>query len=241
MSQFFEDEEDRTFIQRHRGLLLIGIILVLGIGIFFAFRLLSGSSHSSSRQDDITTIRLPPPPPPPTRQQPTPPPQQQPTPEQQDDHKMEEQQPVQDEKKEEAPKEKPPNASAPLGTGITGPGGGPDLGLGAGLGGGGGGGYGSGGGGGSKYGWYAGGVQRRIQQAISSNPRTRTATMNVIIRIWPDSTGRIVKVRVSGDSSDPSLNAALQDQVLNGLQMDEPPPPDMPLPIVMRVTAQRPH
>jgi outer membrane biosynthesis protein TonB len=150
---------------------------------------------------------------------------------------MVEQQPVQDEKKE-PPKEKP-DAPAPLGTSITGPGGGPDLGLGSGLGGGGG--YGSGGGGGSKYGWYASQVQSRIADALRSNPRTRTARMNVIIRIWPDSTGRITKARIAGTTGDGSLDATIQNDILTGMQLSDPPPADMPLPIVMRVSAQRPQ
>jgi outer membrane biosynthesis protein TonB len=239
MSDYDEDEEP-SFIQRHRGLVLIGVILLLGLGIFFAVQALSKKTQSSSRRDDMTMVRLPPPPPPPPpKLQPTPPPQQQPTPEQQQEQKMVEQQPVQQEKKEEAPKEKPPDAPAALGTSITGPGGGADLGLGSGLGGGGG--YGSGSGGGSKYGWYASGVQKRIQQVLSSNPRTRKAVMNIVVRIWPDSTGRVTKVTVAGTTGDPSLDNSLRTEIFAGMQLDEPPPADMPLPIVMRLSARRPQ
>jgi TonB family protein len=235
----FDDEEDRSFVQRHRGLVLIGVIVLIGVGVYFASRALSGH-QSAARQEDFTVIRLPPPPPPPPpKPQPTPPPQQTPPPEQQQEQKMVEQQPVQDEKKQEPPKEKP-DAPAPLGTSITGPGGGPDLGLGSGPGGGGG--WGNGGaGGGSKYGWYASEVQSRIADAVRNNSRTRRASMNVIIRIWPDSTGRITKVHVSGSTGDPALDATLQNDILTGLQLTDPPPADMPLPIVMRLSAQRPH
>jgi hypothetical protein len=113
-----------------------------------------------------------------------------------------------------------------------------DLDLGSGSGGGGG--YGSGGGGGTKYGWYASEVQTKIADAVRSNAKTRKGTMNFIVRIWPDATGRITRVRVSG-SGDPTLQAALQDEVLNGLQLGDAPPADMPLPIVMRLTGQRPQ
>ena len=148
---------------------------------------------------------------------------------------MVEQQPVQDAQKPAPPKEKAPEA---LGTSITGPGGGQDLGLGSGLGGGGG--YG-GEGGGSKYGWFASEVQSRIADALRNNPRTRRASMNVVIRVWPDSTGRITKARLSGSTGDPSLDATLKDDILTGLQLTDPPPADMPLPIVMRLSAQRPQ
>jgi len=184
-------------------------------------------------------VRLPPPPPPPQRTPPpTPPPKDQPTPEEkQNEQKMVEQAPVKQEEKP-APKEKAPDA--PLGTTINGPGGGQDLGLGSGLGGGGG--YGSGGGGGSsKFGWYASEVQSRVADAVRNNPRTRRASMKLIVRIWPDSTGRITKVHISGSTGDPAVDAALQNEILTGLQLNDPPPPDMPLPIVMRLTAQRPQ
>lgn len=232
-----DEYEERSFIQRHRGLVILGVLLVIGVVVFFAAKALSGSHQSIERDDDMTMVSLPPPPPPPPPQQ-TPPPMQTPPPEQQQ-QKMEEQQPVAEEKKEEAPKDKPPDQPAPLGTTITGPGGGADLGLGTGLGGGGG--YGEGGGGGSKYGWYASEVQDRIADALRNNSRTRSASMNVIIRIWPDASGHISKVRLQGSTGDAALDAALINDVIPNVQLADPPPADMPLPIVMRVVAQRPE
>jgi periplasmic protein TonB len=238
MADFDDEDEDVSFVRRHRGLVIIVVILVLGVGVYFASKALSGG-HTSSRSEDMTEIRLPPmPPPPPPKIQPTPPPLQTPPPEQVPDQKMVEQQPVQDEKKEEAPKEKP-DAPAPLGTSITGPGGGPDLGLGSGLGGGGG--YGSGGGGGTKYGWYASQVQSKVADALRSNPKTRSASLNVVARIWIDSSGRITKARISGENADATLSSVVQDDILTGLQLSDPPPADMPLPIVMRISARRPQ
>ena len=35
--------------------------------------------------------------------------------------------------------------------------------------------------------------------------------------------------------------AAIKDEVLAGLQLREPPPEDMPVPIVMRLNARRPN
>jgi hypothetical protein len=227
-----DEDEDRGFIQRHPGLVLLLIVLLVVPGIFFAARKLSSGHQASVHQDEVM-ITLPPPPPPP-RPLPTPTPQEQPTPE--PDQKMVDQPEIHDIKKIEQPKEKAP---APLGTSITGPGGGPDMGLGTGLGEGGG--YGPGGAGGSKFGWYAGEVQARIADVLRNNPRTRRASMNIIIRIWPDASGRITKTHISGSTGDPSLDAALQNDIITGIQLTDPPPSDMPLPIVMRVSAQRPQ
>jgi protein TonB len=226
-----DEEEDLSFIQRHPGLVLLVIVLVVAPVIYFAARNMMNSHPSSSHEDEVM-IRLPPPPPPPLKPRPTPTPDQQPTPD--EPQKMVEQQPVQNEHKE-APK---PQAPPSLGTSITGPGGGPDMGLSSGLGGGGG--YGDGGGG-SKFGWYASEVQSRVADALRSNPQTRTASMDIKVRIWADSTGRVTKVRIQGSTGDPALDATLQNEVLTGLQLSDAPPADMPMPIVMRLSAQRPH
>lgn len=149
---------------------------------------------------------------------------------------MVEQVPVENQQKPEPPKEAPPS----LGTTITGNGpgmGGLSYGSGNGFGIGNGHGTGTGG---SKYGFYASEVQNKIAEAVRTNPKTRHAQMTVVVRIWVDSTGRVTKARVPS-SGDPNVDKALQDEVLNGLQLPEPPPSDMPMPIVMRLSARRPQ
>ncbi len=233
----YETDEDRSFIRRHRDSLVIGVVVVLGGAALFAGRFLSRSNQTPVEREALTMIVLPPTPPPPVpTPQPTPPPPP-PVPEQPEEHRVEEQQPVQDEKKPERPKEKAPEAPAPLGTSISGPGGGPDLGLGIGLGGSGG--YGSGGGGGgSRYGWYASDVQERIGAAVRSDARVRRMTMHAVVKIWPDSTGRIARATVSS-SGDSKFDSLVQNQTLTGLQLAEAPPADMPLPIVMHLTIEQ--
>lgn len=92
----------------------------------------------------------------------------------------------------------------------------------------------------SKYGWYAGQVQSVVARALQSHKKTRSASMSVKIRIWVDGTGRVTRAKVSGTSGDPNVDRAIQSEVLAGLQLEEPPPADMPMPIVMRVSARRP-
>lgn len=139
--------------------------------------------------------------------------------------------------KEEAPKDEPPKDEPPLGTGIKGDGAGDSYGLGSGTGNG----RIGGGGDGSKWGWYASQVQSRIQQALQQNRKTRSASMTVNVRVWPDVNGRIGRAQLASSTGDPSLDNALRDEVLTGLQLQEPPPPGMPSPITLRVTARRPH
>ena len=140
-----------------------------------------------------------------------------------------------EQKPDDKPADKP--ADEPLGTAL---GGGDGSGLG--LGGGGGGGMigGSGRKGGSKWGWYAGQVQNRISEALRSNKVTRKASAAIVVRIWPDASGRISKVTLGSSTGDPAVDDAIKNQVLIGLVLNEPPPADMPMPINLRITARKP-
>lgn len=134
---------------------------------------------------------------------------------------------------------KVPDEPAPLGTGLKGDGPGMSgLGSGSGIGGGTLGGSG-GGKGGSRFGWYAGQVQSKIAEALRKHPKTKSAGMRVEVRIWPDTTGRITRAQLASSTGDTALDDAIKNGVLAGLQLQEPPPAGMKLPIVLRLTAQR--
>lgn len=97
-----------------------------------------------------------------------------------------------------------------------------------------------GGGGGSRWGWYASIVQAQIEAALRGNSKTRNATMRVEIRLWADATGRVSRIQLVSSTGDAELDAAIRDNVLGGLMLREPPPRDMPMPMITRVTAHRP-
>ena len=99
--------------------------------------------------------------------------------------------------------------------------------------------YGGGGGGGSRFGWYASMVQSQIEAALRANDRTRNAVMQVQVRLWIDATGRVGRVQVSS-TGDRELDAVIRNEVLGSIVLREPPPKDMPMPMVGRVTARRP-
>ncbi len=56
------------------------------------------------------------------------------------------------------------------------------------------------------------------------------------MRLWSDPSGRIQRVQLVDSTGDPNIDAVLTREVLQGLQLRQPPPNDMPMPIVMRVT-----
>lgn len=229
-----EEEPAPSFFQRFRLPIIIGGMVVLG-GLAFVFM----PKQEAKKKPAVSMVNimppLPPPPPPPPPP-PTPPPQEPPP---EPENKPQEFEP--EEKPVEAKPEPPAPEPAPaLGSNIQGDG--PNaFGL-SGTGSGviGGSGKGTGGSGASKWGWYAGKVQTTVVQALRNHRRTKSAQLSIKVRIWADSTGRITRVTLSGTSGDPAVDKALQNEVLNGLQLPEPPPEGMPMPIVMKITAQRP-
>ncbi len=100
--------------------------------------------------------------------------------------------------------------------------------------------YGGAGGGGSKWGWYASMVQAQLESALRANPRTRNARMQAQIRIWANASGRVTRVQLVSSTGDAELDAIIRNEVFGSLVLREPPPKDMPMPMVTRVTARRP-
>lgn len=230
-----DEDEEPGFFRRHRVLLILAFLA--GGGAWYAF---SGPSAPSAptpvRKAAVPiNVTLPPPPLPP----PPPPKVEPPKVEQPKEEQMEEQAPVED---ETPPEPTPDNSPPPIGTNNVGNGPADGFGLGkATAGSGNGTGRRVGGGGGSKFGYYAAQVQNSIASAIKRNSLTKSATMTVVARIWADETGRITRATLSGTSGDPALDAALKNDVLTGLQLQSPPPPDMKMPINLRLTARAPR
>ena len=93
--------------------------------------------------------------------------------------------------------------------------------------------------GGTRFASYAAQVQSGIKEALLQNNQTRTASISgVRIRIWIDKAARVSRAQLLDTTGDPSLDSAITEKVLTGLQLKEPPPADMPMPIVLRVTGQ---
>ncbi len=233
-----DDEDERGFFARHRMLIVMISLLVVGVGIWMAF---FGKSEPKKRStSSVVNITLPPPTPPPTPV-PTPPPPQEPVerPESPDTPEfVEETQPDSPPEPQEAP------PAETLGSNIQGDGPADGFGLtgrgGSGLIGGTGTGRGAGGSG-SKYGAYAGKVQRAVADALRTHKKTKVASLSLEVRVWADATGRITRVRLAQSTGDPELDRAISEEALANLQLPDMPPADMPMPIVMRITAQRPN
>lgn len=150
--------------------------------------------------------------------------------------------------KETAVEEEPPPEEAPasepsvdIGTNLTGPGGPDGFNIGGAKGGGARAAGGIGGGSRSRWGWYAGQVQKTIAEAVRKNPQLRKAVLSAQVRIWADSSGRVTKVTLAKSTGDPAMDEILTTQTLRGLRLAEAPPQGMPMPITLKLTARRPE
>jgi hypothetical protein len=220
-----DDYEKRGFLQKYGFVLGIGAIGIT-VGAMVIGQITKGSTAAPRRtMPEVVMIRpLPPPPPPP------------PEPPKEVIQKMIEQDPIN--QPEDKPDDSPKDQSPAVSTNITGPGGdsfglsGP--GAGGSLGGLGGGGH------HSRFGWYAGQVQRVLQDALQKNPVTSRADFTRRVLLWADASGRVTRVKLDESKDDAAINRAI-DETLTGLQLEEPPPKDMPMPIHLRFTARRPN
>jgi TonB family protein len=211
----------------------VAALVAVGAGAFF---LLGGESKPKKKTSTIVNVMpvLPPPPPP------TPPPTPPPAPPDPVEPPPDAPEFV-EETAPESPPEPEPEAPAPMGSNIQGDGPPDGFGL-VGKGGGGMiGGRGTGGGGNaSRFGWYAGRVQNAVTAALRSHRATRSSTLSIKARIWVDGSGRVTRASLEGSSGDREVDQALQQEILSGLQLPDPPPEGMPMPIVMRINAARP-
>ncbi len=82
-------------------------------------------------------------------------------------------------------------------------------------------------------------MQSQIEAALRANNRTRNAVMQLQVRLWADGSGRVSRVQLVSSTGDAELDAIIRNDVLGALMLREPPPKDMPMPMVARVTARR--
>ena len=212
------------------------VILVVAALIGSVWYVSKQPSNTRKAAPVIEPINIILPPPPPVQPPPPPPPpKEEPPPEEEEE--MIEQAPV--EENEEPPDEPSPEPpSEDLGGGVAG-GTGPAIGSGSG------GGNRIGGtgrrGGGSKFGWYAAKVQSSIRDALGRNAATRSATFSSLtVKVWADDSGRITRAQLVGSSGNPAVDQAIKNQILTGLMLPQAPPPDLPMPINLRISARKP-
>jgi len=211
--------QEGSFLKRNWLAMTVMSCVLIG-GTAMAIKLSSKGGAGTRKAQEMVMIDLPPPPPPVVLPPPPPPP---PMEEEMIEHE------------DEVPEEAPPDNAPSTGVVSNGPADG--FGLRA-----------KGGSGGSRllrpkslastWAPYAGQAASRIADAMRRHSKLKSATMTIQVRVWIDSTGRITKATTQS-TGDPSLDAALRNEVLTGMQLPGSPPDGMKMPVNLKVTARR--
>ena len=78
-----------------------------------------------------------------------------------------------------------------------------------------------------------------LESVLAKSKRLTSAQVVMEIRIAWDDAGRITIAQPVRPSADPSIDR--EYQALVGLKLRNPPPPDIPKPVVFRIRARRPQ
>lgn len=92
--------------------------------------------------------------------------------------------------------------------------------------------------GGSVYTWYAGRIKNEILDLLDDDARFRSKRYTVTVRLWVEGDGRVQRVALESSTGNSEIDAALRE-ALDGLgRINEPPPPDMPQPVQLRIVSR---
>src|SRR5208282_5242946 len=65
----------------------------------------------------------------------------------------------------------------------------------------------------SRFGWYAGQVQRAVQDALSRNHVLMQAEFTDRIKIWADATGRVIRIRMEQTTGNSTVDQAIAEAI----------------------------
>jgi outer membrane biosynthesis protein TonB len=91
----------------------------------------------------------------------------------------------------------------------------------------------------ARYAWFYARMQPDVEAVLRRSKRLSAVSAVAELRLWWDESGRITRVQPVRPNRDASLDQEFE--ALVGLQLRHRPPPDVPMPVVMRVHARRPR
>lgn len=101
------------------------------------------------------------------------------------------------------------------------------------------GGGGGNGGGGNRYGWYAGMIEKGIQDVFDRNKDLLAKeSYKVVIKVWVNKDGSIERFDLGGSSGNPETDKAIKMALKEMTRVKEPPPDGMPQPVKLRITSR---
>lgn len=88
------------------------------------------------------------------------------------------------------------------------------------------------------WGWYGGLIQGHLQKIAREDKRLQGRTFVVVVRLWIGKDGRLSRFVLADSTGDQRVDQALMELLANAPPLSSPPPPEMPQPVRLRVTAR---
>ncbi len=92
-------------------------------------------------------------------------------------------------------------------------------------------------GGGDRNRWYAGVLQRELQNLLADNQDARGDKYAVVVKIWIANDGRVERFELLDTTGNGERDAALR-RTVSGLHLKDMPPEDMPQPVKLRIVSR---
>lgn len=92
--------------------------------------------------------------------------------------------------------------------------------------------------GGSVFAWYGGVVKNEILDKLQDDPRIRSGSYSVGVRIWVKHDGAIERANLIGSSGDKERDRAIERVLAQMTRLSQPPPANMPQPINLKIVSR---
>jgi protein TonB len=204
---------------------VFGLLFISSVGIGAAVLIghfMDGEPVKVERKIQNITLLAPPPPPPPVEKPPEPEVQQE---------KVEIPEPEVPQDLPDQPSDEPP--AQDLGLDAEGGAGSDSFGLVGRKGG-----RGLLGGAGSPEARFAGQVQKEIQQALYRDDSLRQQAYSIVLKVWVAFDGTIQRTDLDGSTGFRNVDDRIASAIADLPKLADAPPPDMPMPIRLRITAR---
>jgi protein TonB len=89
-----------------------------------------------------------------------------------------------------------------------------------------------------RHGYYFGLIKRHVDEIAQRNRELQGRNYQVAVGIWLDRTGGVQRYELIGSSGDEKIDRALRETLAGLPPLREPPPQDMPQPVVLRLSSR---
>lgn len=92
--------------------------------------------------------------------------------------------------------------------------------------------------GGSAFAWYGGIVKDEILGRLGDDPKVRSGSYSVAVRVWVRQNGEIERASLVGSTGDKERDRAIERVLTQLTRLSQPPPANMPQPINLKIVSR---